>query len=85
MFHVAGKAVLAARIGPALGLQPAAGQFAGVGEKDRRMPPPDRRVRLPEHFGPGALVDGADRLGPVAVHGQAQFVIFDRITHKDTS
>ena len=81
VFDIAGKAMLAAGIFGALGAQLAAGQFAGIGEENRRVPAPDRGIAAPEHFGPGLFVDNADSLGPVGVHGQAQRLVFNRIAH----
>ena len=81
VLQVAGKAVLPPLVALAGVGQDAPRQLARPGEQDGRVPPPHRRVRLPEHLLPGGVAD-ADRLRAVGVCRQSQKFVVDGRLHR---
>ena len=80
VFHIPGKAVLAALVGLAVCGKGAACQLAGPGEENGRVALPDGRVSLPEHLFPRRVFQ-ADGLCAVGVHCQGQKLIMDGCLH----
>src|SRR5699024_429208 len=81
VLEIPGKAVLPALVALARVGQDAPCQLARPGEQDGRVPPPDRFVRLPEHFFSGGIAD-ADRLCAVSVHRKGQKFVVNGCLHE---
>ena len=82
MLHVAGEAVLAAGVDFAvLRLEMAARQLARVGKEDRRVAVPDSGIGAPDHLASGGQIDGADHFRAEGIDGQADELVFNRVTH----
>ena len=84
MLHIAGETVLFALVDLAVRrLEMAARQLARVGEENRRMAVPHGGIGAPDHFAAGSQVDGADHFRAEGIDGQADELVFNRVTHNN--
>ena len=81
MLHIAGEAVGPRLIAAAALLKIVVPHAAAPGEAERRVPPPDRRVRAPQQLaGPARLAQRAE-LRAVCVGFKGQTAVFNLMSH----